>query len=97
MRATVGLDEPELSEVEKLPFLVDIAPGSLRPGLSRRSAFGAADLLALYRHLIDTWHGAASGRDRRSGVVLGPAAGIARVVRPPRPGDDQGAHAWTLV
>jgi cytosine/adenosine deaminase-related metal-dependent hydrolase len=64
LRATVALDEPVLSEVEKLPFLSEIVPPELRATLAQRPAVGPDDLLALYRHLIDTWHGACDGRLR---------------------------------
>jgi 5-methylthioadenosine/S-adenosylhomocysteine deaminase len=57
IRATVALDQPELAELEKLPFLGDLVPPELRADLARRPTFGRADLLAAYRHLIDTWHG----------------------------------------
>lgn len=62
IRATLALDEPELSELEKLPFLDEIAPETLRPGLARRPKLGARDLLALYDHLVTRWHGAEDGR-----------------------------------
>jgi len=62
IRATVALDEPELSELEKLPFLATLAPEPQRTALGRRPRLGRADLLALYDHLIGRWHGAAEGR-----------------------------------
>lgn len=62
IRATVALDEPELAELEKLPFLADIVPKDLRESLARRPVLGRAELLELYRHLIGKWHGAAEGR-----------------------------------
>lgn len=62
MRATLSLDEPELSEFEKLPFLEQLAPAHLHDRLARRPKLQASDLLALYDHLISNWHGAAEGR-----------------------------------
>lgn len=62
MRATLALDEPELSELEKLPFLADLAPDAMRPQLARRPRLSAGELLALYDHLIGRWHGAEDGR-----------------------------------
>jgi len=62
IRATLALDEPELSEIEKLPFLETLATGPEHGQLARRPKLGAQDLLALYDHLIDRWHGAAGGR-----------------------------------
>ena len=62
IRATLALDEPELSEIEKLPFLDELAPAGLRSRLARRPKCGGDELLALYDHLIGRWHGAADGR-----------------------------------
>ncbi|MFK7837559.1 MAG: amidohydrolase family protein [Sulfitobacter sp.] len=62
IRARLSLDEPELSESEKLPFLEQLAPPDLHDRLSRRPRLQAPDLLALYDHLITNWHGAADGR-----------------------------------
>ena len=62
MRARLALDQPELSELEKLPFLSDILPKGLRSELSSPQGLAAPHLLDRYAHLIDTWHGAAEGR-----------------------------------
>ncbi|SIT01652.1 5-methylthioadenosine/S-adenosylhomocysteine deaminase [Roseivivax lentus] len=62
IRATLALDEPELSELEKLPFLEEIAPEALQAGLGRRPRLSAQDLLGLYDHLIGKWHGTEDGR-----------------------------------
>lgn len=62
IRATVALDQPELAELEKLPFLSDLLPETMRAELREPPAFGKARLLECYRHLIDTWHGHDGGR-----------------------------------
>ncbi len=62
IRATVALDQPELAELDKLPFLVDLLPPDLRAEAALPPAFGQQQLLEAYRHLIATWHGAADGR-----------------------------------
>lgn len=62
MRARLALDQPELSELEKLPFLRDLLPKDLRAELSSPQGLAAPALLDSYAHLIDTWHGAAGGR-----------------------------------
>lgn len=64
IRATLALDEPELAETEKLPFLSDILPDALRAELSRRPRLGRRDLLGLYAHLIERWHLTEGGRIR---------------------------------
>lgn len=61
IRASVALDQPELSEAEKLPFLADLAPAHLRDAV-HAPPLPRAQLLELYDHLFARWHGAADGR-----------------------------------
>ncbi|MDT5175903.1 MAG: 5-methylthioadenosine/S-adenosylhomocysteine deaminase [Mycobacterium sp.] len=71
IRAFLALDQPELTEAEKLPFVEDLDP-------TTRRAFGAAapapaaQLLEAYDHLIDTWHGAADDRIRAAVSISAP-------------------------
>lgn len=62
MRARLALDQPELNELDKLPFLRDILPDNLRVRLSTPTGAPAPQLLESYGHLIDRWHGAENGR-----------------------------------
>lgn len=62
IRATVALDQPELAELEKLPFLADLLPADMRAELGRAPDFGSERLLDAYAHLIGTWHGRENGR-----------------------------------
>ena len=62
IRASVALDQPELSEAEKLPFLADDAPAELQDSLHAQAPMARAELLELYDYLFKTWHGAAGGR-----------------------------------
>lgn len=62
LRAAVALDQPELPEVDKLPFLAGLASPEQVRLLGAPAATGRAELLRLYDHLISTWHGAADGR-----------------------------------
>ncbi len=62
MRARLALDQPELSELDKLPFLRDIVPDDLQHELSVTTGAPASALLESYAHLIDTWHDTADGR-----------------------------------
>ncbi|HET6197812.1 MAG TPA: amidohydrolase family protein, partial [Acetobacteraceae bacterium] len=64
IRATVALDQPDVAELDKLPYLRDLLPPVLREASSRPPAFGRDALLEAYRHLIATWHGAADFRLR---------------------------------
>ncbi len=62
IRASVALDQPELPEIDKLPYLRDTASPALRTALSAPAPMDRAGLLAAYRYLIDTWHGSHGGR-----------------------------------
>ena len=62
IRASVALDQPELAEVDKLPYLAQLAPENLRNALTAPAPVTGSQLLELYGHLFDRWHGAAGGR-----------------------------------
>jgi 5-methylthioadenosine/S-adenosylhomocysteine deaminase len=64
IRATLALDEPNLPELDKLPFLAELLPAEMRKALSRPREFGMQSLLGMYAHLISRWHGAEGGRLR---------------------------------
>jgi 5-methylthioadenosine/S-adenosylhomocysteine deaminase len=62
IRATMALDQPNVPEIEKLPFLNDMLPPDLKADLSAPAPLDAAGLLRCYDHLIRTWHGAEDGK-----------------------------------
>ena len=62
IRATVAIDQPNVVEYEKYPFLADLLPDAERRAMDRAPRQSIAELLDLYGHLIDRWHGAAGGR-----------------------------------
>ena len=64
IRATLALDQPNVPEINKLPFLSALLPPHLLARASEPSPLDTAGLLACYRHLIDRWHGQAGGRLR---------------------------------
>ena len=64
LRATVALDQPNVPELDKLPFLDTLLPEDLRQRAASPAAMDAEGLLACYRHLLDRWHGAEGGRLR---------------------------------
>lgn len=66
IRATVALDQPEVAETEKYPFLADILPPDLRKTLGKRPRMTGKDLLDLYRDFVQRWHGAEGDRLRCS-------------------------------
>ena len=64
MRATVALDQPNIVEYEKYPFLKDLLPEDVRLSLEKAAVPSTAELLALYDYLIDNWNCAQNGRIR---------------------------------
>ena len=64
IRATLALDEPNVPEIRKYPYLADLLPPHLKQAASAPPTMGTHDLLACYQHLIDRWHDAESGRLR---------------------------------
>lgn len=64
MRATVALDQPDLPEIAKLPFLGDLVPDELRARLEVPAPMQQDDLLRHYQYLLDTWHDTSDGRLR---------------------------------
>ena len=92
IRAAVALDQPELPEAEKLPFLdgLDAVRRGRRSTPRRRPP--PPQLLAAYDHLIGSWHGAADGRLRAAVSVSAPQrvspeyfAALDDLSRAPRP------------
>jgi len=62
IRATVAIDQPNVVEYDKYPFLAELLSPAQRSAMEAAPRQDGAELLALYRHLIDRWHGAADGR-----------------------------------
>ncbi|WP_375389165.1 amidohydrolase family protein [uncultured Amnibacterium sp.] len=74
IRATLALDQPELPEAEKLPFVAGMrrALGPRAGLLDEPAPASAGHLLEAYAHLVSTWHGAADDRIRAAVSVSAP-------------------------
>ncbi len=64
MRATVTLDQPNVAETAKYPFLADLLPAPLRARMEAAPRMSDGELLDHYARYIDRWHGSAGGRLR---------------------------------
>jgi 5-methylthioadenosine/S-adenosylhomocysteine deaminase len=64
IRAALALDQPDVPEMDKLPFLAELLPPELRARAAAAPAMDATGLLDCYRHLLGVWHGRAGGRLR---------------------------------
>lgn len=62
IRATVAIDQPNLVEYQKYPYLEELLPEAERRAMDAAPRQSTDELLALYAHLIERWHGAEGGR-----------------------------------
>ncbi|MFN8758123.1 MAG: amidohydrolase family protein [Tagaea sp.] len=62
MRATLALDQPNVVEYEKQPFLADLISPETRAAMDAAPRQSADELMDCYAHLVGKWHGAADGR-----------------------------------
>lgn len=62
IRATVAIDQPNVVEYEKYPYLAELLPEAERRAMDEVPRQSSEELLALYGHLIARWHGAEDGR-----------------------------------
>lgn len=72
IRATVTLDQPNVSEDEKYPYLAEILPPDLLVELRAVARLSGAELLGQYRDFVARWHGAENGRLRCAASVSAP-------------------------
>ena len=69
IRAFLALDQPELTEAEKLPFVTELDEPA---AFDQQAPAPAEQLLEAYDHLIGTWHGAADDRIRAAVSISAP-------------------------
>jgi 5-methylthioadenosine/S-adenosylhomocysteine deaminase len=62
IRATVAIDQPNIVEYQKYPYLAELLPAAERRAMDEAPRQSSTELLALYAHLIERWHGAEGGR-----------------------------------
>ena len=62
IRAVATLDQPNVIEYEKFPFLYDILPEDIRQQMANAPIMPEEELLACYQHLIESWNNACGGR-----------------------------------
>jgi 5-methylthioadenosine/S-adenosylhomocysteine deaminase len=64
IRAVLALDQPNVPELDKLPYLSELLPPRLRQQAAAPPAMSAEGLLACYEHLLRRWHDRQGGRLR---------------------------------
>ena len=62
LRCVATLDQPNVPEYEKYPFLFDLLPESIREGMKNAPLMSTGDLLDLYQYLIQKWNNSYGGR-----------------------------------
>ncbi len=69
LRAVVTIDQPNVVEYDKYPFLHDLLPEELRKSMASAPRMSSQELLDCYGYQIKRWHNADGGRVR-SGVSV---------------------------
>jgi 5-methylthioadenosine/S-adenosylhomocysteine deaminase len=62
IRAVATLDQPNVVEYDKYPFLYDLLTDELRKQMANAPITSEEELLELYKHLIDNWNNTGGGR-----------------------------------
>lgn len=62
IRCVATLDQPNVIEYEKYPFLYDLLPDDIRDGMKNAPLMSTHDLLDLYRYFIQKWNHRYDGR-----------------------------------
>ena len=62
MRAAVTLDQPNIVEYDKYPFLEGLLPGEVKERMRLAPRMSDVELRETYEWFIGRWHGAAGGR-----------------------------------
>jgi 5-methylthioadenosine/S-adenosylhomocysteine deaminase len=62
IRATVAIDQPNVVEYDKYPFMAELLSPEQRAAMDAAPLQSSAELLELYGLLISRWHGGADGR-----------------------------------
>jgi 5-methylthioadenosine/S-adenosylhomocysteine deaminase len=62
IRATVAIDQPNVVEYDKYPFMAELMSPAQRTVMNTAPRQSTDELLALYGHLISRWHGTYDGR-----------------------------------
>ena len=69
MRAVVTIDQPNVIEYDKYPFLYELLPDDIRLSMANAPRMSSQELLDCYDYQIKRWHNSANGRVR-SGVSI---------------------------
>ena len=72
IRVAAALDQPMVVEYEKYPFLYDLLPDHIKHEMEEAPRLSKKELLALYDHLINRWHGTSNDRVRAAVSISAP-------------------------
>ncbi len=62
LRCVATLDQPNVPEYEKYPFLFDLLPENIREGMKNAPLMSTGELLDLYQYFIQKWNNSYGGR-----------------------------------
>ena len=72
LRVVATLDQPNVTEYDKYPFLFDLLPESIQEGMKNAPLMSTKDLLDLYNYFIGKWNNTYGGRIKAGLSVSAP-------------------------
>jgi len=72
LRVTASLDQPNMVEYEKYPYLYELLPEEIRREMEAAPRPSVQELLDLYQYLISKWHDTHGGRIRAAVSISAP-------------------------
>lgn len=72
MRAVVTIDQPNVIEYDKYPFLYDLLPNDIRRSMAEAPRMSTRELLDCYQYQINRWHNSQNGRVRTGVSISAP-------------------------
>ena len=72
MRAVVTIDQPNVVEYDKYPFLYGLLPEEIRKSMAEAPRMSTKELLDSYDYQIKRWHNTDNGRVRTGVSISGP-------------------------
>lgn len=72
IRAAATLDQPNVVEYDKYPFLFDMLLEDIRHEMEKAPRMSKGELLELYDYFIDTWHETSNGRVKAAVSISAP-------------------------
>ena len=72
IRAVATIDQPNVIEYEKYPYLKDILPENVRKQMEKTPLMSTEELMSCYKYIVDKWHLSGNGRVKVGASISAP-------------------------